>query len=60
MNGMRKWLRDGGWWAGVAGGAIAFPIAVLLHELGHFGADVALGFPDPASAPFPWSSQSGW
>ena len=47
MQGMRKWLRDGGWWAGVAGGAIAFPIAVLLHELGHYGADVALGLPDP-------------
>ena len=31
----------------MSGGAIAFPIAVLLHELGHFGADVAFGFPDP-------------
>ncbi len=44
---MRKWLRDGSWWAAVAGGAIAFPIAVLLHELGHFGAYAAFGFPDP-------------
>lgn len=40
-------MRDGSWWAAVAGGAIAFPIAVLLHELGHFGADVVFGFPDP-------------
>ena len=31
-----KWFRDGSWWAAVAGGAIAFTIAVLLHELGHF------------------------
>lgn len=44
---MRKWLKDGSWWAAVAGGVIAFPIAVLLHELGHFGAFAAFGFPDP-------------
>ena len=44
---MREQLRTGSWWAAVAGGAIAFPIAVLLHELGHFGANVALGLPDP-------------
>ena len=44
---MREQLRDGGWWAAVAGGVIAFPIAVLLHELGHYGANVALGLPDP-------------
>ena len=41
------WLRSGRWLAGVAGGAIAFPVAVLVHELGHFGAFVAFGFPDP-------------
>lgn len=46
-TGGSRWLRDGNWWASVAGGAIAFPIAVLLHELGHFGAYVAFGFPDP-------------
>ena len=40
-------LRDGSWWAGMVGGAIAFPIAVLLHELAHFGAYAAFGFPDP-------------
>ncbi len=42
-----KWLRDGSWWAAVAGGAISFPIAVLLHELGHFMGYTAFGFPDP-------------
>ncbi len=42
-----EWLRDGSWWAAVAGGVIGFPIAVLLHELGHFGAFAAFGFPDP-------------
>ena len=44
---MDKWWRDGGWWARVGGGALAFPIAVLLHELGHFGAYAASGLPDP-------------
>ena len=44
---MKQWWRDGSRWAAVAGGAIAFPIVVLLHELGHFGAYVAFGFPDP-------------
>ena len=39
--------RSGRWLASVAGGAIAFPIAVLVHELGHFGAFAAFGFPDP-------------
>ena len=29
------------------GGALAFPIAVLVHELGHFGAYAACGLPDP-------------
>lgn len=32
-----KWWQDRSWWTAVAGGAIAFPIGVLLHELGHFG-----------------------
>ena len=31
-------LREGNWWASVAGGVIAFPIAVVPHELGHYGA----------------------
>ncbi len=44
---MPKWFRADGSFAAVAGGAIAFPIAVLVHELGHFGAYVAFGFPDP-------------
>ena len=42
-----RWFRDGNWWAAVAGGAIAFPVAVLLHELGHFMGYTAFGFPDP-------------
>lgn len=42
-----KWWRDGSCWAAVAGGAIAFPIGVLLHELGHFGGFAAFGFRDP-------------
>ena len=42
-----EWLRSGRWVTGVAGGVIAFPIAVLVHELGHFGAFAAFGFPDP-------------
>lgn len=42
-----KWFRDSSWWATVAGGAIAFPIAVLLHELGHFMGYTVFGFPDP-------------
>ena len=42
-----EWLRSGKWPAGVAGGAIAFPIAVLIHELGHFGVFATFGFPDP-------------
>jgi len=42
-----RWFRDGSWWAAVAGGAIAFPIAVLLHELGHFLGYTVFGFPDP-------------
>lgn len=41
-----RWLRDGNWWTAVAGGAIAFPIGVLLHELGHFAAYSAFEFPD--------------
>ena len=31
----------------MAGGAIAFPVAVFVHELGHFGVFAAFGFPDP-------------
>ena len=41
------WLRSGGWLSGVAGGAIAFPVAVLVHELAHFGSFAAFGFSDP-------------
>ena len=45
---MRQWLRGGKWLAGLVGGAIAAPIGILLHELGHFGAYVACGFPETA------------
>ncbi len=38
-------LRNGSWWTAVAGGAIAFPIAVLLHELAHLLVYRAFGFP---------------
>ena len=40
-------LRSGRRLASAAGGAIAFPIAVLVHELAHFTAFAAFGFPDP-------------
>ena len=40
-------MREGSWRTAVAGGAIAFPIAVLLHELGHFAGYSVFGFPDP-------------
>lgn len=43
-------MREGNWWASVAGGALAFPVAVVPHELGHYGAYIAFGFPDPGSA----------
>lgn len=39
-TGTRRWLG----WAGVA--ALASPIAIVLHELGHFGAAEAFGFPE--------------
>ena len=51
-----NWLRHGSWWAALAGGAIAFPIAVLLHELGHYGADAAAGLPEPVLH----FSSAGW
>ena len=56
------WLRSGRWLASVAGGAIAFPIAVLVHELGHFGAFAAFGFPDPVLrfSSTSWSGSGGF
>ena len=44
---MLKWLRTDGWLAGAVGGAVAAPLAIVVHELGHFGAYVAFGFSDP-------------
>ena len=40
-------LRDDSGWAAVVGGMVGFPIAVVLHEFGHFVAFAAFGFPDP-------------
>lgn len=50
-NDPKAW--SGSWLAAVPGGAVAFPIAVLFHELGHFVAYRAFGFPGTAlrSAP---------
>ena len=42
-----EWLRSGKWLADVAGGAIAFPLTVLAHELAHFTAFAAFEFADP-------------
>lgn len=42
----RQWLRSGKWLAGLAGGAIAAPIGIQLHELGHYTVNAACGFPD--------------
>lgn len=38
---------NGHWLTRVGGGAIACPLSIVLHELGHFGAYVALRLPDP-------------
>ena len=46
MGALLKWLPAHRLLAGLGGGAIAFPIAAMLHELGHFVAFRALGFPD--------------
>ena len=43
--------RSSRWLARVVGGAIAFPIAVLVHELAHFTAFATFGFPDPQCQP---------
>ena len=44
---MPNWRGTEGWLARGVVGAVAVPVAILLHELGHFGAYVAFGFPDP-------------
>ena len=44
---MPNWGGTDGWLAGGVGGAVALPLAIVLHELGHFGAYVAFGFSDP-------------
>lgn len=46
MDGTAPKAWSGSWGAAMAGGALAFPVAVLLHELGHFLAFSAFGFPD--------------
>ena len=45
-QGRGEWFRSGRRLAGVGGGAIAGPLSIVLHELGHFGACVAFRFPD--------------
>ena len=44
---MPNWGGTDGWLAGGVGGAVALPLAIVLHALGHFGAYVAFGFSDP-------------
>lgn len=44
---MRRWLRSHGRLAALVGGAIALPLSIVLHELGHFGVYAGFGFPDP-------------
>ena len=39
-------VRGDGWFAAVVGGAIALPLSIIFHELGHFGAFTGFGFPD--------------
>ncbi len=52
----QKWIPGGTWLPGLAGGAIAGPLSIVLHELGHFGAYVAFRFPDPVLR----FSSAGW
>ena len=44
---MPNWGGTDGWLAGGVGGAVAVPLMIVLHELGHFGAYIAFGFSDP-------------
>lgn len=44
---MPNWRGTEGWLARGVAGAVAVPVAILLHELGHYGAYVAFGFSDP-------------
>lgn len=59
---MRKWLRADGWLAGGVGGAVAAPLSIVLHELGHFGAFAAFGFPDPVlrHTSVSWAHSGEW
>ncbi|MDE2863481.1 MAG: hypothetical protein OXR05_00120 [Gemmatimonadota bacterium] len=59
---MQKWLRSDGWLAGGVGGVVAVPLAIVLHELGHFGAFVAFGLPDPVLryASVSWAHSGEW
>ena len=53
---MQKPMQTDGWLAAVVGGAVALPLSIVLHELGHFGAYAAFGFPDPTLH----FSSAGW
>lgn len=59
---MPKWLRTDGWLAGGVGGVVAAPLSIVLHELGHFGAYAAFGFPDPVLryASASWADSGEW
>ncbi len=59
---MRKLLRTDGWLAGGVGGAVAAPLSIVLHELGHFAAYAAFGFPDPVLryASVSWAGSGEW
>ena len=46
MGALWRWLQTHNFLPGMGGGAIAFPLAAMLHELGHYVAFRALGFPD--------------
>ena len=53
---MPNWRGTDGWLAGGVGGAVAAPLSIVCHELGHFGAYAAFGFPDPVLR----FSSAGW
>jgi len=59
---LRKWLRTDGRLAGGGGGVVAAPLSIVLHELGHFGAFVAFGLPDPVLryASASWAGSGEW
>lgn len=53
---MQKLMQTDGWLAAVVGGAVALPLSIVVHELGHFWAYGAFGFPEPTLHP----TSAGW